>query len=74
MKFVTFSLMFSFKAKSMVQVDNILTDIIGFDLLNLNRLDQRLKGQSEVTNTLHSFIICRKPDMVIYYFLFSVYT
>ena len=25
--------------------DNILTDIIGFDLLNLNRLDQRLKGQ-----------------------------
>jgi len=29
----------------MVQVDNILTDINGFYLLNLNRLDQRLKGQ-----------------------------
>jgi len=25
--------------------DNILTDIIGFYILNLNRLDQRLKGQ-----------------------------
>jgi hypothetical protein len=63
----------------MVQVDNILTDIIGFDLLNLNRLDQRLKGQYLSQKLQIHFIALLYVEnqiqcMVIYYFLFSVYT
>jgi hypothetical protein len=37
----------------MVQVDNILTDIIGFDLLNLNRLEIYLTILSELYHLQH---------------------